>query len=218
MQRRSVGMLLWALFLTACGMASGTGLQQVTPLPTSDAINATSIPMSDPFAIGLGLQPTVVVEMAGLEPGVARAQALEGDIAYTPEIENPMTFDELPVRLQFNEFYDGYTVQAGLILSDKLQSLDGLVVTMDGYVAPPLAPRLDFFVLTRMRLTACPFCSTTAEWPNDIVLVYLPDLQIISSDFPVRITGIMHVGTSVDAETGMVSLVRIYAEAIETLD
>jgi hypothetical protein len=32
-----------------------------------------------------------------------------------------------------------------------------------------------------------------------------------------RLTGQLEVGTSVDAETGMVSLVRIYAETIETI-
>lgn len=217
---RQFSVLTLAVFmLFACTNTSPENtIQQITPLPT-DAHTTEVIDTiyADPL-LTIGLSTPRAIETVGLAPGIARAQALEDDITYRPDLETPITFEDFPVRLQFSEFYDGYTIRAGLILSDKLQSLDGQQVTIDGYVAPPLAPRLDFFVLTRIKLTSCPFCSRDAEWPNDIVLVYLPELQTISSDFVVRITGTLHVGTRVDAETGMVSLVRIYADTVETLD
>lgn len=152
-----------------------------------------------------------------LEPGVARQIAMSTDVAMLPEIENPVEFDEDVVALQFSEFYSGFSIRTGLVLSDKLNSLDGQTVVIEGYVAPPLKPRLDFFVLTRIQLAFCPFCSTDVEWPDDILLAYLPEPQILSSEYPVRITGTLEVGSSVDAETGMVSLVRIYVEDMETL-
>jgi len=153
-----------------------------------------------------------------LEPGVARSIALATDTVMKPEIEEPMTFDNVPVPLTFDEFYAGFSIRTGLQSSDKLKSLDGQHVVIEGYVAPPLKPRLDFFVLTKIQLAFCPFCSTDVEWPDDIALVYLPEQQLISSEYPVRVTGQLEVGSSVDAEAGMVSLVRIYAEEMETLD
>lgn len=152
------------------------------------------------------------------EPGEARAIALATDTEYDPEITEPMSFDSFPVALTFEDFYSGFSVRTGLQLSDTLKSLDGEQVVMEGYVAPPLKPRLDFFVLTKIQLAFCPFCSTDVEWPNDIALIYLPEQQVLSSEFPVRVTGQLEIGSSVDAETGMVSLVRIYAEELEVLN
>ena len=165
-----------------------------------------------------GTYPTPVIQTAGLDPGVARSIAMATDTAYEPEVANRISFESEPVSILFDEFYSGFNMRTGLVLSDKLLSLDGKRVTMEGYVAPPLKPRLDFFVLARVQLAFCPFCSSDAEWPDDIALVYLPDPVIISSEFPVRVTGTMEIGSSVDAETGMVSLVRIYADTWETLN
>lgn len=152
-----------------------------------------------------------------LGPGEAREIALATDAVMTPDIEEVMTFEENPVPILFDEFYAGWSIRTGLTFSDKLKSLDGQKVVIDGYIAPPLKPRLDFFVLTRVQLAFCPFCSTDVEWPDDIALVYLPEPDVFSSEFPVRITGTLELGTSIDAETGMVSLVRIYMEEMETL-
>src|SRR5262249_56041062 len=75
--------------------------------------------------------------------------------------------------LQFTEFYQGGGAR-GLILSDKLVALHGQRVVMAGFMAPPLKPALDFFVLTRVPLALCPFCASDAQWPQDIVFVRLP--------------------------------------------
>ena len=75
--------------------------------------------------------------------------------------------------LQFAEFYQGGGAR-GLILSDKLVALHGQRVVMAGFMAPPLKPALDFFVLTRVPLALCPFCASDAQWPEDIVFVRLP--------------------------------------------
>jgi hypothetical protein len=122
------------------------------------------------------------------------------------------------VDIRFDEFYDGYNLRTGLVLSDKLVSLDGKDVVMEGYMAPPLKPELDYFVLTRIRLAFCPFCSTAGDWPDDIALVYLNDQTTQATQYPVRIIGRMEIGASVDSETGMVSLVRIYADELEILN
>lgn len=108
-------------------------------------------------------------------------------------------------------------MRTGLQLSDKLVSLDGRQVTMEGYMAPPLKPELDYFVLTRIRLEFCPFCTSTADWPDDIALVYMQDEPATVTNRPIHLQGRLEVGASVDAETGMVSLVRIYAERVEVL-
>ena len=122
-----------------------------------------------------------------------------------------------PTRLTFDEFYDGYNVRTGLVLSDKLLALHGQKVVIEGYIAPPLKPELNWFVLTRVRLSYCPFCSTAADWPDDIALIYLDDTTIRPTEKPLRLQGRLEVGPAVDPETGMVSIVRIYASKLETL-
>lgn len=155
---------------------------------------------------------------AGLQPGESREIAMATDMAMQPTPAERLTFDESPVPITFDEFYDGFDLRRGLMLSDKLVSLDGQMVAIEGYMAPPLKPALDWFVLTRVPLALCPFCSTDADWPSDIALVYMPpDQTVLSTTEPLRVIGRMEVGSSVDAETGMVSIVRVYVEKFERL-
>jgi hypothetical protein len=114
--------------------------------------------------------------------------------------------------LEFRELYSGAS-SLGLTLSDKLKSLDGRDVVMKGFMAPPLRPSFDFFVLTRTPMSICPFCSSDADWPVDIVAVYVEKrAAALPFDRPIRVEGRLEVGTKTDPATGFVSLVRIYAK------
>ena len=64
-----------------------------------------------------------------------------------------------PESLAFDELYAGVSSR-GLVLSDKLSRLDGKTVTIQGFMAPPLKPTINFFVLTAVPMSICPFCST----------------------------------------------------------
>ncbi len=81
---------------------------------------------------------------------------------------------EAQTVMKFSELYSRVTVR-GIEFSPKLTGLAGQRVTMTGFMAPPLKPKLDFFVLTRVPMSSCPFCTTSADWPPDIVLVIMPD-------------------------------------------
>ncbi|WP_298706104.1 hypothetical protein [uncultured Veillonella sp.] len=117
--------------------------------------------------------------------------------------------------LSFDEMYAGATSQ-GLILSDTLQSLNGSTVTMQGYMAPPLKPSINFFVLTQVPMSICPFCSTDADWPSNIVVVYLDDsVTALPYDQDITVTGQLELGSYIDSETGFVSLVRIRNATVE---
>jgi len=119
--------------------------------------------------------------------------------------------------LQFAEFYQGGGAR-GLILSDKLVALHGQRVVMAGFMAPPLKPALDFFVLTRIPLALCPFCASDAQWPEDIVFVRLPPGQTLTPTAALlQVIGRLDVGTKTDPATGFVSLVRIDAERVTVL-
>ncbi|MBE3598379.1 MAG: hypothetical protein IMX02_06145 [Limnochordaceae bacterium] len=121
------------------------------------------------------------------------------------------------VELKFSELYAGQSVR-GLVFSDKVKRLAGQTVTMVGYMAPPVKPKFTFFVLTRVPLTVCPFCSSDADWPADIVLVLLPKGQeTLPTSSALRVTGRLEVGSHTDPETGFVSQVRILADRIEGL-
>lgn len=219
------------LLLAACS-STGGGLSPVTPLAPNDLTAAPTQPpeIAAPTATLTGALPTGTPALTSasalatptplsndLPAGSAREIALATDTAYKPDVPHPLTFDQDPVPIKFDEFYAGYNLRTGLKLSDKLLSLDGKRVQIAGYMAPPLKPQLDYFVLTRIRLAFCPFCSTGADWPDDIALIYLNGDTTAATEYPVRITGRMEIGASVDQETGMVSLVRVYADSLELL-
>lgn len=120
-----------------------------------------------------------------------------------------------PATLKFSELYSGGSSR-GLQFSDKLKGLAGQKVAMNGYMAPPLKPALTFFVLTREPMAICPFCNSDANWPSDIVLVYMPQgKEVPPMEGVIKVTGKLDIGSYTDEETGFVSQVRIYADKVE---
>jgi hypothetical protein len=98
----------------------------------------------------------------------------------------------------------------GAEFSHKARGLAGKTVELRGYMAPPLKPEVDFFVLTTLPMAVCPFCDNAAAWPEDIVLVFLNrPVRTIPFDRLISVTGTLHIGTETDAATGFVSRVRL---------
>jgi hypothetical protein len=94
--------------------------------------------------------------------------------------------------------------------TEKARKLAGKVVEMHGYMAPPLKPEIDFFVLTSLPTAICPFCDAAASWPDDIVLVHLSrPVRALAYDRLLDVSGILEIGIETDAATGFVSLVRL---------
>jgi hypothetical protein len=112
-------------------------------------------------------------------------------------------------RLNFSELYEGGSV-LGLKYTQRLLSLKDKTVAMKGFMAPPLKAEADFFVLTREPVSLCPFCSTDAEWPTDIVVIYLkramPPMRFSDQ---LEVTGRLEIGSKTDLETGFVSQIRL---------
>ena len=112
-------------------------------------------------------------------------------------------------RLRFDDLYSGWSVQ-GLRFSDRARELAGHAATMAGFMAPPLKAEADFFVLTREPLSMCPFCSSDAEWPPDIVVAYLKrDAQPTAPNEVIEVTGQLELGSWTDPATGFVSQARL---------
>ena len=81
---------------------------------------------------------------------------------------------------------------------------------MLGYMAPPLKPESHFFVLTREPLAICPFCQSDADWPVDIVVVFMKAVTpMVSAGQKVAVSGRLEIGSAIDAETGFVSQIRL---------
>ncbi|MFZ4814043.1 MAG: hypothetical protein ACOYL5_05885 [Phototrophicaceae bacterium] len=217
---RFIPFILMAVLITACG-TSNAGVTPITPLPeATQLVQSTNPTQAIPTAtlaqaIEQPIRLTATPRALDLPQGSAQqiAQATDAVIQLTPR--QRLAFDAFPVSITFDEFYDGYNIRSGLILSDKLLSLDGQTIMMEGYMAPPLKPELDYFVLTRIKLAFCPFCSTAGDWPDDIALVYMTNQTVTPTTVPIRLVGRLEVGASIDEETGMVSLVRIYATDLE---
>ena len=116
--------------------------------------------------------------------------------------------------LSFDELYSGYSSE-GLTFSDKTKGLEGSTVTMTGYMAPPLTPTIRFFVLTEVPMSVCPFCSTDADWPDNIVVVKVSSpVTALPYDTPITVTGTLELGSQIDDETGFVSQLRILASDV----
>jgi len=119
----------------------------------------------------------------------------------------------VPSRLKFSEVWI-----AGMKFSDKTRQLDGKPVVMRGFMAPPLKPDADFFVLTRRPMAVCPFCESEADWPDDIVLVRLARQQpFVDYNVPIKTNGTLEIGTDIDEETGFVSRLRIVKAKFEEI-
>lgn len=112
-------------------------------------------------------------------------------------------------RLGFDELYGKISV-LGLEFSPRVKELKGNTISMRGFMAPPLKAEAKFFVLSSTPMSICPFCSSDADWPDDIVVVYLKSAQtFVQYNAPIDVTGTLEVGSWTDPETGFVSLLRI---------
>ncbi|PZU81593.1 MAG: hypothetical protein DI528_21075 [Shinella sp.] len=111
--------------------------------------------------------------------------------------------------LTFDELYGKVSV-LGLEFSSKVKELNGREIAMRGFMAPPLKAEATFFVLTEVPMALCPFCSSDADWPDNIVVVYLDEKQtFVQPSTQIEVTGRLETGSWTDPETGFVSLLRI---------
>jgi hypothetical protein len=120
-------------------------------------------------------------------------------------------------RITFAELYASVGI-LGMKLSDRVQGLAGKPVAMRGYMAPPLKPEADFFVMTKEPVSLCPFCQSDADWPADIVVVYLQKGTALTSNMePIEVSGTLEIGSKTDPRTGFVSLLRIVEARLRRL-
>ncbi|QFG36470.1 hypothetical protein BDE18_3869 [Paracoccus pantotrophus] len=111
--------------------------------------------------------------------------------------------------LTFDELYAAYGV-LGLEFSDKVKLLTGKTVSIRGFMAPPLKAEAQFFVLSEIPMALCPFCSSDADWPDNIVVVYLDRRQTFTQpNQMIEVTGRLERGSWIDPETGFVSQLRL---------
>ncbi|MBN9028034.1 MAG: hypothetical protein J0H20_21215 [Rhizobiales bacterium] len=141
---------------------------------------------------------------------ISRRDALLGGLAAlaAPVIPARHALAALPA-LTFDELYGSVGV-LGLTFSDKVKQLAGKAVTMRGFMAPPLKAEAAFFVLTEIPMSLCPFCSSDADWPDNIIVVYLGEKQtFVQPNAVIEVKGILEYGSWTDPETGFVSLLRL---------
>jgi hypothetical protein len=113
-----------------------------------------------------------------------------------------------PARAERVSFADMWA--DGGEFSTKAKALAGQRIELRGYMAPPLKPEVDFFVLTSLPMGVCPFCDSAAAWPEDIVLILLDrPVHAIDYDRLISVSGILEIGTETDEATGFVSRVRL---------
>ena len=112
-------------------------------------------------------------------------------------------------RITFDELY-GKVCVLGLEFSNKVKQLNGQQATMRGFMAPPLKAEAQFFVLSEAPMALCPFCSSDADWPDNIVVVYLARRQtFVQSGMPIDVTGRLEMGSWTDPDTGFLSQLRL---------
>jgi hypothetical protein len=120
---------------------------------------------------------------------------------------------DAPALLSFDHLYESLDV---LVYepSETVRGLAGQQVLVRGYIAPPLKPANRFFVLTRQPVALCPFCQSDADWPLDIIIVYLQNASpMVSGGEAVMVRGKLDLGSWTDPETRFVSQIRIIEAA-----
>jgi hypothetical protein len=119
--------------------------------------------------------------------------------------------------LTFDELYAAQGV-LGLKFSERVKTLAGQTVVMKGFMAPPLKAEAKFFVLTEIPMALCPFCSSDADWPDNIIVVYLDEKQtFVQANAPIEVEGMLEQGSWTDPETGFVSLLRLRHATFSTV-
>ncbi|MDQ7777642.1 hypothetical protein [Paracoccus aminovorans] len=114
-----------------------------------------------------------------------------------------------PATLSFDELYASFSA-LGLVYSDKVKALTGQPIRMQGFMAPPLKAEAQFFVLTEIPMALCPFCSTDADWPDNILVVYLDRKRTFTPpNQRIEARGVLERGSWTDPETGFVSQLRL---------
>ncbi|WP_409202342.1 hypothetical protein [Suttonella sp. R2A3] len=111
--------------------------------------------------------------------------------------------------IDFNQLYGSFS-PLGLEFSDRVKENVGKEVVIKGFMAPPLKAEAQFFVLTKMPMSICPFCSTDADWPTDIVVIYLKKKQTFTQyNQQIEVEGRLETGSWTDPDTGFVSQLRL---------
>jgi hypothetical protein len=137
-------------------------------------------------------------------------------VAVAPVVQasDAISFDNL---LTFDSLYKSVGV-LGMVYSDQAKALKGKTVRMRGYMAPPLKPESKFFVLTREPVAVCPFCASDAQWPVDIVVIYLRDtLAPVNFSRRIEVAGTLEMGSWTDTQSGFVSQVRVVDAKVSKL-
>lgn len=218
-------LLLIAVLWIAAACSPTNSIAQVTPIVLESAEIAANPTIITASPIPPTLPPTNVPKPTlpytpipldeDIDRGETFSQARATDTARNFVPDEPESFESNPFPLIFDDFYQDYDPysQATPRPSFRLLSLDGKSVRMEGYMAPPLKLGLDWMMLTRFPVGACPYHSSTATWTPDIVLIYVDGELMPFTYEPIRVVGELHIGGTIDPETGMASLVRIYARS-----
>ena len=112
-------------------------------------------------------------------------------------------------RLGFNDLYKSLGVR-GAVFSDAVSRLAGASVAIRGYMAPPLVAESPLFVLTSTPMTICPFCQSDADWPIDIVVIYMRRvIAMVDGGTRIEARGRLDIGSWTDPKSGFVSLLRL---------
>ncbi|MDR3409437.1 MAG: hypothetical protein P4L87_00580 [Formivibrio sp.] len=128
---------------------------------------------------------------------------------YLPLLALPRFAWAVLEQLTFATLYQSIGV-LGVKYSDRALALKGKQVQMRGFMAPPIKPESNFFVLTREPVSVCPFCASDAEWPVDIVVIYLKGtLAPVNFAQRIEVEGRLEMGSWTDPHTGFVSQVRL---------
>ena len=184
---------------------------EIVLIPDNEELPTSILNISTPHSI-----PTPMPASGELERGESLQLMQEFDRKWDIAPDNPLlTEGDGLTSLYLSEFFnDDFDPWSGTppTLSDKLLSLDGKLVEVKGYMAPPLKLGLDWFLLGDAPIGACPFHSTAASITSGTALVYVDGPEFPFSYEPVNVIGELHVGELTDPETGMVSIARIYAE------
>ena len=59
-------------------------------------------------------------------------------------------------------------------------------------------------------MAVCPFCESSADWPDDILAIYTKrTVKVIPFNVKIVVQGVLELGDKTDPDTGFVSRIRV---------
>ena len=106
---------------------------------------------------------------------------------------------------EIGEFYDQRVAPTALA-----EALNGQLVSLTGFMAPPLTANATFFVLTMSPTPICPYCESEDDFSAEIMPVFTKRVvKVVPFYKQINVIGQLDIGQHRDPDSGFLMPMRL---------